>query len=149
MRLALKATSGKTGKEDGSFRMKRFLPLVAVGTLIGFTLAFAAEKPGAAPPLRARVPEMRAAGKVMEVSDALLKIERMLNGKPEVMEFLLEKPLPNVAVGDQIKVSYQETKRNIVIRVAPTRKTAVRKTVGKELPKGMKPVAPPATPVKK
>ena len=52
--------------------------------------------------------------------------------------------------GDQIKVSYREKDgRNILIRVAPAQKTAVRKAVKKDLPKGMKPVAPPGPPVTK
>ena len=127
--------------------MKRFLPLTAVGILIGFTLVFAAEKPVSAPPVPPRIPEMSAAGKVLEVSDTFLKIERTLNGKAEIMEFILEKPFSNIAVGDQIKVSYQEKRQNVLIRVAPAQKTAVRKTTKKELPKGMKPVAPPAMPV--
>ena len=126
--------------------MKRFLTLAAVLIFIGFTLAFAAEKPTSAPPLPPRIPEMSAAGKVLEVSDAILKIERTLKGKAEIMEFILEKPFPNIAAGDQIKVSYQEKGgRNVLIQVAPAQKTAVRKAVKKDLPKGMKPVAPPVT----
>jgi hypothetical protein len=130
--------------------MKRFLTLAVVLIFIGFTLAFAAEKPTSAPPLPPRIPEMSTAGKVLEVSDAILKIERTLKGKAEIMEFILEKPFPNIAAGDQIKVSYLERDgRNVLIRVAPAKKTAVKKAVKKDLPKGMKPVAPPAPPVTK
>jgi hypothetical protein len=124
--------------------------LAAVLIFIGFTLAFAAEKPTSAPHLPLRIPEMSAAGKVLEISDTILKIERTLKGKAEIMEFILEKPFPNIAAGDQIKVSYLEKEgRNVLIRVAPAQKTAVRKAVKKDLPKGMKPVAPPAPPVTK
>jgi hypothetical protein len=130
--------------------MKRFLALAAVLILIGFTLALAAEKPAAAPPLPPRIPEMSTAGKVLEVSDAILKIERALKGKAEIMEFILEKPFPGIAAGDQIKVSYLERDgRNVLIRVAPAQKTAVRKEIRKDLPKEMKPAAPPAPPVTK
>jgi hypothetical protein len=130
--------------------MKRFLTFAVVLVLIGFTLALAAEKTPSAPPLPPRIPEMSAAGKVLEVSDATLKIERTLKGKAEIMEFILEKPFPNIAAGDQIKVSYLEKDgRNVLIRVAPAQKTAVRKAVKKDLPKEMKSVAPPAPPVKK
>jgi hypothetical protein len=131
--------------------MKRFLTLAAVLILIGFTLALAAEKPATAPPLPPpRIPEMSTAGKVLEVSDAILKIERTLKGKAEIMEFVLEKTFPNVAAGDQIKVSYRERDgRNILTQVAPAQKTAVKKAVKKDLPKEMKPVAPPAPPVTK
>ena len=130
--------------------MKRFLTLAAVLILIGFTLALAAEKPPSVPPLPPRIPEMSTAGRVLEVSDAILKIERTLKGKAEIMEFILEKPFPNIAAGDQIKVSYLEKDgRNILTRVAPAQKTAVRKAVKKDLPKEMKPVALPAPPVTK
>jgi hypothetical protein len=130
--------------------MKRFLTLAAVLIFIGFTLALAAEKSPSAPPLPPRIPEMSAAGKVLKISDTILKIERTLKGKAEIMEFILEEPFPNIAAGDQIKVSYREKDgRNILIRVAPAQKTAVRKAVKKDLPKEMKPVAPPAPPVTK
>jgi hypothetical protein len=130
--------------------MKRFLTLAAVLILIGFTLALAAEKPAAAPPHPPRIPEMSTAGKVLEISAAVLKIERTLKGKAEIMEFILEKAFPNIAAGDQIKVSYLERDgRNVLVRVAPAQKTAVRKEIKKDLPKGMKPVAPPAPPVTK
>jgi hypothetical protein len=125
--------------------MKRFLALAAVLILIGFTLAIAAEKPTVAPPLPPRIPEMSTAGKVLEVSDSILKIERTLKGKVEIMVFILEKPFSSLAAGDQIKVSYLEKDgRNVLIRVAPAQKTAVRKPIKKELPKEMKPVSPPA-----
>jgi hypothetical protein len=130
--------------------MKRFLALAAVLILIGFTLALAAEKSPSAPPRPPRIPEMSTAGKVLEVSDAILKIERALKGKAEIMEFILEKPFPGIAAGDQIKVSYLERDgRNVLIRVAPAQKTAVRKEIRKDLPKEMKPAAPPAPPVTK
>jgi hypothetical protein len=149
MCIAYKTASGKTGRRKGC-RMKGFLTVAAVLILIGFTLAVAAEKPTAAPPLPPRIPEMSTAGKVLEVSAAVLKIERTLKGKVEIMEFILEKPFPNLAAGDQIKVSYLEKDgRNVLIRVAPAQKTAVRKAVKKELPKEMKPVSPPAATVTK
>jgi len=130
--------------------MKRFLTLAAVLIFIGFTLVFAAEKPRSAPPLPPRIPEMSAAGTVLEISGTSLKIERTLKGKAEIMEFILEKPFPNIATGDPVKVSYHEKDgRNVLIRVAPAKKTAVKKAVKKELPKEMKPVAPPAAAVTK
>ena len=108
--------------------MKRFLIIAAGLTLICFTAAFAAEKTSTAPPLPPRIPEMSTAGKVLEVSDKVLKIERTLKGKAETMEFSLEKPFTDITVGDQIKVSYLEKDgRNILLRVAPAKKTAVQK----------------------
>jgi len=118
--------------------------------LLCFTLVFAAEKPRSAPPLPQRIPEMSTAGTVLEISGASLKIERTLKGKAETMEFILEKPFPNIAAGDPVKVSYVEKNgRNVLIRVAPAQKTAVKKAVKKEFPKGMKPVAPSAAPATK
>jgi hypothetical protein len=124
--------------------------LAAVLICIGFTLVFAAEKPSTTPPIPPRIPEMSTAGKVLEISAAVLKIERTLKGKAEIMEFILEKAFPNIAAGDQIKVSYLERDgRNVLIRVAPAQKTAVKKTLKKELPKETRPAAPPAPPVTK
>ena len=122
----------------------------AVLVFIGFTLAPAAEKPPTATPIPPRIPEMSTAGTVLEISGTSLKIERTLKGKAEIMEFILEKPFPGVAAGDPVKISYLEKDgRNILIRVAPAKKTAVKKAVKKDLPKEMKPVAPPAAPVTK
>ena len=79
---------------------------------------------------------MSTAGTVLEISGTSLKIERTLKGKAEIMEFILEKPFPNIAAGDPVKVSYLEKDgRNVLIRVAPAKKTAVKKAVKKELPK--------------
>jgi len=126
--------------------MKRFFIVTASLMLLLITLAFAAEKQPTAPPSpRPRVPEMSTAGTVTEISNTNLKIERTLKGEAEIMEFTLEKPFANIAVGDQIKVSYREKEgRNILIRVAPAKKTAVQKPK-KEEPKAAK----GATPVNK
>jgi hypothetical protein len=127
--------------------MKRFPTLSAILVLFCFTFVFAAEKPRSAPPLPPRIPEMSTAGTVLEISGTSLKIERTLKGKAEIMVFILEKPFPDVAAGDPVKVSYLEKDgRNVLIRVAPAQKTAVKKAVKKDLPKEIKPVAPPATP---
>jgi len=118
--------------------------------LLCFTLVFAAEKPRSAAPLPPRIPEMSTAGTVLEISGTGLKIERTLKGKAEMMEFILEKPFPNIAAGDPVKVSYVEKDgRNVLIRMAPAKKTAVKKAVKKELPKEMKPVSPPKAPATK
>ena len=61
------------------------------------TVAFAAEKAPVSAPPPPRVPEMSTAGKVLEISDTLLKIERTLKGNAETMEFVLEKPFPGIA----------------------------------------------------
>ncbi len=117
--------------------------------LLCFALVFAAEKPPAVSPPPPRVPEMSTAGKVIAVSNTELRIERTLKGKVETMEFILENPFPTIKVGDQIKVSYREKDgRNILIRVAPAKKTAVQKSK-KETPKKAKPGESKAAPVTK
>jgi hypothetical protein len=129
--------------------MKRFLIIAAGLMLLGVTLVFAAEKTPAAPPAPPRVPEMSTAGKVTEVTATILKIERTLMGEAETMEFVLEKSFGNIAVGDLIKVSYREKNgRNILIRVAPAKMTAVQKPK-KEATKAQKPAETKAAPVKK
>ncbi len=125
--------------------MKRFLIISGSLMLLCFTLVFAAEKKQATPvPPPPRVPEMSTAGRVMAVSDTILKIERTMKGKAEIMEFTLEKPFANITMGDQVKVNYIEKNgQNVLIRVAPAQKTAVQKSK-KETPKAAKSVAPPA-----
>ena len=130
--------------------MKRFLTVAAILIFLCFTLVFAAEKPRSAPPRPPRIPEMSTAGMVLEISGTSLKIERTLKGKTEIMEFILEKPFPDIAAGDSVKVSYREKDgRNMLIRVAPAKKTAVKKAVKKELQKKKDPVAPSAAPAAK
>jgi hypothetical protein len=129
--------------------MKRFLVIAAGLMLLCVALTFAAEKPPVTQPLPPRVPEMSTAGKVLEVSDKVLKIERTLKEKAETMEFFLEKTFTGIAVGDQIKVSYLEKDgRNILIRVAPAKKTAVQKTK-KDSVKTVSPEGSKAAPVTK
>lgn len=127
--------------------MRRFLTCAALITFFCFTLAFAAEKPRSAPAAPPRIPEMKTAGTVLEMSATNLKIERTLKGKTEIMEFSLEKPIPPVAAGDSVKVGYLEKDgRNVLIRLSPAKKTEVKKAAKKELPKEMKSVAPAAIP---
>ncbi|MDA8124228.1 MAG: hypothetical protein M0009_03450 [Deltaproteobacteria bacterium] len=108
--------------------MKRFLMIAAVFLLLCLPMAFAAEKPPVSAPLPPSVPEMSTAGRIVEISESLLKIERTLKGKTEIMEFTLEKPFSGLAVGDPIKASYREKDgRNILLRIAPAKMTAVQK----------------------
>ena len=150
--------------------MKRFMVLVIGLVFLFCTSAIAAETKKAdvatpaapaakAEPAKAEKKEVKKAvkkkaekktdGKVVEISDKTLKIERTLKGKVETMEFSLEKPFANIKVGDQLKASYIEKNgKNVLLRVAPAQKTAVQKSK-KETPKTAKPVAPPAPPVTK
>lgn len=130
--------------------MRRFPVIIAVGALLltGFVLVFASENPLSPPAPTRKTPEMSTAGKVIELSEKTLKIERSLKGKVELMEFSLEKPFLEIAVGDQIKVSYLERDgQNILTRVAPAKKTAVQKpkkgSAKSSAPKGVKSVFSP------
>ncbi len=53
-------------------------------------------------------PKMNATGKVIEISDSSIKIERTVKGNAETMQFVLEKPTENVAVDDSVKIAYIE-----------------------------------------
>lgn len=103
--------------------------VLAVAALVLFaTPVFSADRPAPSAASRPRSPEMSTAGTVVEISDSLLKVERSLKGEVEIMEFVLEKPLAGITVGDQIKVSYREKGgRNVLLRTVPAKKTAIQK----------------------
>ncbi|MBU4372653.1 MAG: hypothetical protein KKH02_00695 [Proteobacteria bacterium] len=140
--------------------MKRFMVWAIALVFLFCTSAIAATTPAAPAPgaPAAEKKEVKkvekkdvkkTAGKVLEISDKTLKIERMLKGKAETIEFSLEKPFANIKVGDQLKISYIEKNgQNVLLKVAPAQKAAVKKSK-KETPKTAKPVATPAAPVTK
>ena len=73
------------------------------------TLAFAADK--AASPVRTNVVKaarMHATGKVVEISNESIKIERTVKGDIENMEFNLDKPSTGIMVNDSVKIDYTE-----------------------------------------
>ena len=51
---------------------------------------------------------MHARGKVIEISDEAIKVERTVKGEVEIMEFALEKPVKNMIVNDFVKIDYME-----------------------------------------
>ena len=55
---------------------------------------------------------MQAFGKVVELSDASIKIERTLKGDVEIMEFILDKPVTNIMINDSVKIEYAEIDGN-------------------------------------
>jgi hypothetical protein len=61
------------------------------------------EKPGT---IILKPAKMQARGKVIEISETSVKIERTVKDKAEIMEFILENPAANIDVNDFIKVSY-------------------------------------------
>jgi len=50
--------------------------------------------------------KMNARGKVVEISDKAVTIERSMKGNVEKMEFALEKPVAGIAVSDFVKIDY-------------------------------------------
>lgn len=70
--------------------------------------AFAADKTGA-PPAKSVFPKtatMNARGKVVEISEKAVRIERSIKGSVEIMEFALENPAVDIAVNDFVKIDY-------------------------------------------
>lgn len=81
--------------------------------------------PQAAAPAPVKVPKMTASGKVVEITDTLLKMSRTIKGNVESMEFVLEKPVAKIAVGNQVKVSYVEKEgHNVALKVQKIEKIA-------------------------
>jgi len=94
--------------------MKKALWYVVGTVFLLSTLAFAADK--AASPDKAgtvktnivKVAKMHATGKVIEISDSSIKIERTVKGDVGTMEFALEKPVKNIIINDSVKIDYIE-----------------------------------------
>lgn len=58
---------------------------------------------------------MHATGKVLQVSAAFVKIERLVKGKKEIMEFVLNKPASHIGVSDYVKIDYKEENGKLMI----------------------------------
>jgi hypothetical protein len=124
--------------------MKRLVFTLTWVVLITVAFAFAAEKSSlqATKPERVKAATAKAAslkeiklnatGKVMEVSETNLKIERTVKGKDgasEIMEFVLEKP-KKVKIGDKVNVTYiKKEGQDVALRVAKV--TAIKKSTTK------------------
>ena len=94
--------------------MKKALWYVVGTIFLLSTLAFAIDKPASPAkvgPVKTNIvkaAKMHATGKVIEIFDASIKIERTVKGDVETMEFALEKPVKNVIVNDSVKIDYME-----------------------------------------
>jgi hypothetical protein len=124
--------------------IKRLLFALTLVVLITVAFAFAAEKsslqdtkPGGVKVATAKAAsskeiKLKATGKVMEVSETNLKIERNVRGKdgaPEIMEFVLEKP-KKVETGDKVSVTYIKREgKDVALRVAKV--TTIKKSTTK------------------
>jgi hypothetical protein len=94
--------------------MKKALWYIVGAIFLLSTLAFAVDKPASpvtADPVKANLAKtarMHARGKVIEISDEVIKVERTVKGEVEIMEFALEKPVTNMIVNDSVKIDYVE-----------------------------------------
>ena len=100
--------------------MKKALWYLIGALFVVSTLAFAADRP-ASPvktgPVKAnivKVAKMHATGKVVEISNESIKIERTLKGDIETMDFDLDKPAINIMVNDSVKIDYTEKDGKLV-----------------------------------
>ena len=105
--------------------MKKALWYVVGTVFLLSTLAFAADKATStdkAGPIKTNIvkaAKMHATGKVIEISEEFVKIERTVKGDVETMEFALEKPVKNIIVNDPVKIDYMERDDKLIaLRVA-------------------------------
>jgi hypothetical protein len=93
--------------------MKKALVYIVGAAFLLSALAFAADKPVAVPAKTdaakaapAKIAKMNATGKVIEISDKAIKIERSVRNNVETMEFILDKPVENITVNDAVRIAY-------------------------------------------
>jgi hypothetical protein len=100
--------------------MKKALWYVVGTVFLLSTLAFAADmaaSPDKVGPVKANIvkaAKMHATGKVIEISDASIKIERTVKGDVETMEFALDKPVKNIIINDSVKIAYTENDGKLI-----------------------------------
>jgi len=93
--------------------MKKILVCLTGVICLLAAITFAAEKSAtdanqssAVKPVSVKTAKMNARGKVVEISDRAIKIERSIKGNVEIMEFALDAPAAGVAVNDSVKIAY-------------------------------------------
>jgi len=104
--------------------MKRLMVVALALVFLFAGTAFAAEKAKSTAPAKAA--KMTAVGKVLEISDKMLKLDRKGKEKSEVMDFSLEKPAADVKAGDKVTVHYTvKDGKNVATKVikSETKKT--------------------------
>ena len=112
--------------------MKRALVYIVSIAFLLSAMAFATDKPATATTKVnsaktnvVKSAKMNATGKVIEISDSSIKIERTVKGSAETMEFVLDKPTENIAVDDSVKIAYIEIDGQLlassVVKATPTK----------------------------
>ncbi len=105
--------------------MKRLSVGMIVIAFVFGAAAFAAEQgvkvPSKVEPAKAtaiKIVKMKATGRVVEVTDTSLKIERTVKGTVEPFEFALEKQLTKIKVGDKVMITYiLKDEKNVITRI--------------------------------
>ncbi len=136
--------------------MRRLIMLILGGCffLCGFVFARDATKavpePAAVPAKVVRKEtRMSATGKVTELSDTMLKIDRPVKESTEVMEFSLEKTSSNISAGDKVKVSYvNKDGKNVATKVIKMPDKVKKHQAKKEAAAKEKAVKPAEEPAK-
>jgi len=95
--------------------MKKAFLYILGGIFLLAAFAFAADKPApeaikvdAVKTNSVKAAKMNARGKVIEISDESITIERSVRGNVEKIEFELDKPVENVVVNDFVSIAYTE-----------------------------------------
>jgi hypothetical protein len=100
--------------------MKKALSFLVGVVFLLTAMAFAADKPASTikdQPVKTNIvkaAKMHATGKVIEISNEFIKIERTLKGDVESMEFTLDKPVADIGVNDSVKIEYVEKDGKLV-----------------------------------
>jgi hypothetical protein len=93
--------------------MKKTLVCFAAVICLLAAFAYAADKPATEAKqgvvlktTNVKTAKMNARGKVVEISDKAIKIERSIKGNVEIMEFALENPAQDIVMNDSVKIDY-------------------------------------------
>jgi hypothetical protein len=121
--------------------MKKFWLILALGYIIAIPCHVVGEE---SPPVKNpindpartihhRVAKIAATGKVAEITDTTIRIERTVKGNMEVMDFDLEKPAQGIKSGDKIRIHYIEKDgKRVVTKVTKIDKKLEAPSVRKE-----------------
>ncbi|MEN6624401.1 MAG: hypothetical protein ABFD50_22995 [Smithella sp.] len=122
--------------------MKKALAYITCTAFLLSAIAFAADKPAftaaagdSSKISNVKVTKMNARGKVVEITDKTIKIERRVKHEVEIMEFVLDKPVENIAVNDFVKIVYVENDGSLlasrVVKIIP-KKTGKKEATSKK-----------------
>ena len=124
--------------------MKRLIVLVACFVFILSACAFAADGTSTAPnkvePAKAatvkppKETRVSITGVVKEINSTMIMVERTIKDKTETMQFVLDKPVEQINVGDKVRVSY--IKKDDKLTAVRVNRVVAKKIVKKPPPSG-------------